>query len=102
MMSDFRMRLIHATADVTIENEARPDSRCNRHIDQPALILAGAPTFFSQSRGIGIVLHGHAHLKDLAQVPNWILAFPMGKEVDIADLARQRIDRSGGSNPNPR
>ena len=55
MVANFRMRLIHATVDVSVENESRSNPGSDRHVDQAALVLAGAPACLSKSCGIGIV-----------------------------------------------
>jgi len=100
MVADFRMRLIYAAVDLSIENKAGSNSGSDGYVNQSALILASTPACFSKSSSVGIVLHRHFHLKGSAQIADRILSFPMGKEVDLADLAGQRIHRSSGSDPN--
>ena len=101
MMADLRMRLIDATVDLSIENNPYSDSCSDRHVNQFALTVASAPACFSKSRSVGIVLQCHPHFEALAQISDRILSFPMRKEVDIANLARQRIHWSGRSDPMP-
>src|SRR5208337_2123080 len=99
MMAHLRMRLVYTTVELSIENKSRPDSGSERHVNQSAFVLASTPACFCKSSSVGIVLYRHFHLKGSAQISNRILSFPMGKEVDVTELARQGIHRSGRSDP---
>src|SRR5579863_5189580 len=99
MVADLWMGVIHATVDLPIENDTGSNSCPDRHVNQPALALAGTPARFAKSSSIGIVLDGHFYSQTLAQISDRILPVPMREEVDITNFTSQRIDRSCTSDP---
>src|SRR5881409_2894243 len=60
------MRLVHSSIDMSLENNARTNAGTYRHVNQPRLIPSRSPAGFTQSGGIGIILHcdGHAMEND--------------------------------------
>src|SRR5271154_6183901 len=102
MVPDRRMCLVHATVDLPVEIESGPDSGSERHVNQSSSVLTSAPACLSKSSGVGIVLDGHLHWKGSTQICHRILSLPMGKEIDISELACQRVHGSSRSNPDAR
>src|SRR5947199_4691252 len=87
------MRLVHTSIDMSLENNARTNAGTYRHVNQPRLIPSRSPAGFTQSGGIGIILHCDGHAEYLLQILGWILPPPMGKEVHVTDFAGEWIHR---------
>src|ERR1700746_2827302 len=97
-MADLGMSAADATINPAIENNAYTDTGSHRDIKQWGLVFACAPGGFSQSSGVGIVFNGRSHAKRLLQITDGILASPVRKEIYVAELSTDRIDRSGRPN----
>ena len=91
MVADLRVRLIDSAVELPVKNEARSDSGSDGYVNQSVLVLAGAPPCLSKSGRIGVIFDRHFHREDFSQVPDRVLAFPLRKEIDIANLARERV-----------
>ena len=55
-MSDFRVRTTDAAVQVTVNDDASPNARADRYIDQAGAVLACAPSRLRQCRSIAVVL----------------------------------------------
>ena len=102
MMADFGMRIVDAAINLAVEDQADSDAGADSDVNQARFVAACAPTRLTESGGVRIILDGHADLKSTLEIFDGIFPVPVGEEIDITDLAGQRINRTGGTNADSR
>jgi hypothetical protein len=65
-------------------------------------VPTGAPTCFSESCGICIVLHRNLSAEETGKVLDDIAALPAGKKIHVANHSREGVDRAGASDADSR
>src|SRR5208283_5141864 len=100
VVTNFGVSLFDSTINLAVEDNARANAGSYRDINQAGLIPAGAPPCFPQSGRVTVVLHGDGDVEDTFQIFDRILALPLGKEIDVAELTRKWIYGSGGTDAN--
>src|SRR5690242_15163418 len=98
VVSNFGMKIVDAAVQLAIEQDADTDTRSNRDVDQIFLASSGAPSGFAEGSGVAVIFHGHIDLKGPLQIPNETLALPLRKEIHVAELSGERIQRSSRTN----
>jgi hypothetical protein len=98
MVADLWMSSIHTAIEFAIEDDATSDSRSDRYIDQPRLVLSRAPPPLRERRRVGVIFQPNLHLEDARKIFYGVLAAPLGKEVNVSKTSGERINRPGRSN----
>ncbi len=93
------MRPTDAAVKLSVKDNPAADSGSNRHIDEPRLVLPGAPACLRHGCGIGIVFQRHLHFENASQVFHGILPAPSRKKIHFPKPAREWVHGTSRSNP---
>src|SRR5580698_5947161 len=99
-MPKFWMSSVGAAVEFAIEHDSAADASPDRHVEQPRLMLAGAPTCLGQRGRVRIVFQGGADVENAFEVAHQLFLAPSGKKINVAKLSGNGVDRARGSNSN--
>src|SRR5262249_1336852 len=95
LMTDFRMRAVHAAIEMTVQNNPAANPSSDSDVDEPRLVSSRAPACFSQPRRIGVVFESNRNMEVALQIVHQALAAPLWKKIVVTETPGKRVDRTG-------